>query len=73
MYRFEVMELYSMGSRQLSYGILASVLENDACTYVAYIPDISCDKAFIEELAHRCNEGQLSPMLLLDVVLDALS
>lgn len=73
MYRFEVMELYSMGSRQLSYGILASVLENDACTYVAYIPDISRDKVFVDELAHRCNEGQLSPMHLLDVVLDALS
>lgn len=73
MYRFEVMELYSMGSRQLSYGILASVLENDACTYVAYIPDISCNRAFVEELAHRCSEGQLSPMHLLDVVLDALS
>lgn len=73
MYRFEVMELCSLGSRRPSYGILASVLENDACAYVAYIPDISCDKAFVEELAHRCNEGQLSPMHLLDVVLDALS
>ena len=40
---------------------------------VAYIPDISCNRAFVEELAHRCNEEQLSPMHLLDVVLDALS
>ena len=72
MCRFEVMELYSLGSRQLSYGVLASVLENGACTYLAYIPDISCNRAFVEELAHRCNEEQLSPMHLLDVVLDAL-
>ncbi len=34
MYRFEVMELYSLRSRQPSYGILASVLEKDTCTYV---------------------------------------
>lgn len=51
MCRFEVMELYSLGSRQLSYGVLASVLENGACTYLAYIPDISCNRAFVEELA----------------------
>ena len=53
MYRFKVMELYSMGGRQLSYGILASVLEKDACTHVAYIPDISCNRTFVEDLAHR--------------------
>lgn len=73
MYRFEVMDLHSLGSRQPSYGILASVLENDTCTYIAYIPDISCDRSFVDELAHRCSEGQLSPLHLIDVVLDALS
>lgn len=73
MYHFKVIELHSLDSRQPSYGILASVLENDACTYAACVPDISGDKAFVDELAHRCNEGQLSPMHLLDVVLDALS
>ena len=73
MCRFEVMELYSLGSRQLSYGFWASVLKNDTCTYATYIPDISCDRGFVDELARRCNEGQLSPMHLLDAVLDALS
>ena len=68
MYRFKVMELYSLGSCQLSYGILASVLENDVCTCAAYIPDIYCNRAFAEELALRCNEEQLNPMHLLDVV-----
>ena len=72
MYRFEVMELYSLRSRQPSYGILASVLEKDTCTYVAYIPNISCDRDFVVELAHRCTESQLSPMHLLDIVLDAM-
>ena len=73
MYYFKVMELYSLGSHQPSYGILTSVLESNACTYVACVPDISCDSCFVEELAHRCNEGQLSPMHLIDVVLDALA
>ena len=40
---------------------------------IAYIPNISCDRAFIGELAHWCNVGRISPMHLLDVVLDALS
>jgi hypothetical protein len=71
--RFKVMELYGLGSRQLSYGFWASVLKNDTCTYATYIPDISCDRGFVDELARRCNEGQLSPMHLLDAVLDALS
>ena len=31
MYYFKVMELYSLGSHQPSYGILASVLESNAC------------------------------------------
>ena len=60
--RFKVMELYGLGSRQLSYGFWASVLKND-----------TCDRGFVDELARRCNEGQLSPMHLLDAVLDALS
>ena len=73
MYDFKVIELHSLGSRQPSYGIVASVLENDVCTYAACIPDISRDKAFVDALAQRCTDGQLSPMHLLDVVLDALS
>ena len=52
--RFKVMELYGLGSRQLSYGFWASVLKNDTCTYATYIPDISCDRGFVDELARRC-------------------
>ena len=73
LYHFKVIELNSLGSRLPSYGIMASVLENGVCTYAVCIPDISRDKAFVDELAQRCNDGQLSPMHLLDVVLDALS
>ncbi|MFR2752687.1 MULTISPECIES: DUF6514 family protein [Oscillospiraceae] len=56
----------------MSYGIMASTEENGTCTYTAYIPDISCNKDFVDTLAQRCARGQLSPMHLLDVVLDAL-
>ena len=58
--------------RRMSYGIMASTEENGTCTYTAYIPDISCNKDFVDTLAQRCARGQLSPMHLLDVVLDAL-
>lgn len=47
--------------------------ENDACTYTACIPDISCNKDFVQALAQRCTRGQLSPKHLLDLVLDALA
>jgi len=57
----------------MSYGILAEVRKDGSCSYAAYIPDISCNKAFVDDLAQRCTNGQLSPMHLLDVVLDALS
>lgn len=73
MYCFDVIGLYSPFFRKMSYGILAKVVEDNACTYAAYIPDISCDKSFVDALAQRCTIEQLSPTHLLDVVLDALS
>ena len=73
MYYYKVIEIYDLAFRKPSYGIQAKVEENGICTYVALIPDISCEKDFVEALARRCTVGQLSPMHLLDVVLDALS
>ena len=72
LYQFKVTQLYSPTFRRMSYGIMASTEENGTCTYTAYIPDISCNKDFVDTLAQRCARGQLSPMHLLDVVLDAL-
>lgn len=72
LHRFQVIELYSPAFRQMSYGIMASTEEHGVCTYTACIPDISCNKDFVEGLAQRCTRGQLSPIHLLDVVLDAL-
>lgn len=72
MYHYKVIEMYGPFCKP-SYGIQAEVAEDGICTYVAFIPDISCNKAFVDELAQKCTKGQLSPMHLLEVVLDALS
>ena len=65
--------MYDLAFRKPSYGIQAKVEETTICTYVVLIPGISCDKDCVEALALRCATGQLSPMHLLGVVLDALS
>ena len=69
---FKVTQLQNPFSGRMSYGILAKVVEDDNYSYAAYIPDISCDKSFVDSLALRCSRGQLDPIHLLDVVLDAL-
>lgn len=73
MYQYKVIETNSTASRTPSYGIQAAEEQDGICTYLALIPDISCSKEFVEALARRCTAGQLSPIQLLDVVLDALS
>jgi len=53
-----------------TYGILA--VRADRKQRAAYVPDISTDRAFVSGLAERCTDGQLSPIHLRDVVMDAL-
>lgn len=72
MYYFRVIGTHNPVFGRMSYGIQAEVWQRGSCTYAAYIPDISCNKAFVDKLAQRCTDGRLSPMHLLDVVLDAL-
>ena len=72
LYQFKVTRLYSLTFRRMSYGIVASTEMNGTYTYTAYIPDISCNKGFVEALAQQCTREQLSPIHLIDVVLDAL-
>ena len=55
-----------------SYGILETQLVDGVAEETAYIPAISCDGAAVEQLMHRCARGQLSPVHLLDVVMDAI-
>jgi len=53
-----------------AYGILA--VRVDQRRRAAYVPDVSTDRAFVSGLAERCADGQLSPIHLRDVVMDAL-
>lgn len=55
-----------------TYGILGEEnSENDWHT-VAIVPDVSSNQAFVSQLADKCTKGQLSPIHLLDVIIDAL-
>lgn len=72
MYQYKVIETNSSASHIPSYGIQAAEEKDGICTYAALIPDISCSRDFVEALAQQCTAGQLSPVHLLDVVLDAL-
>ncbi|SFP78511.1 hypothetical protein SAMN05216343_11475 [Oscillibacter sp. PC13] len=56
-----------------AYGLLAEEYADDSWRAIAVVPDISCDKAFVAQLAEKCTRGQLSPIQMLDVVTDALS
>lgn len=66
-------DLYSadIGNYQ-TFGILAFDQIGDEWREVARISDVSVDLQFVADLCARCNEGQLSPIHLRDVVEDAL-
>ena len=55
-----------------SYGIAALLFTDLDWELQAYVSDISPDGSFVLALAQRCTRGQLSPIHLLDVVLNAL-
>ena len=55
-----------------AYSIYAEELTSQGWVHALSIPDVSCDKGFAMQLAEQCTRIQLSPMHLLDVVLDML-
>ncbi len=55
-----------------SFGIRAFQKTECGWREVAFVSDVSTDRAAVEQLARRCTEGQLDPIHLLDVVEDAL-
>ncbi len=61
MYHYRVIEMRGLIFRKPSYGIRAEVQENGICTYATFLPDISCDKDFVEALAatiyHRTTQS----------------
>ena len=58
--------------RYRSFGIRAFQKTECGWREVAFVSDVSTDRAAVEQLARRCTDGQLDPIHLLDVVEDAL-
>lgn len=54
--------------RYRSFGIRAFQKTECGWREVAFVSDVSTDRAAVEQLARRCTEGQLDPIHLLDVV-----
>lgn len=55
-----------------SFGIAAFKICSGRQEQVAFISDVSTDKAFVEQLARRCTEAHLDPVHLKDVALDSI-
>lgn len=55
-----------------AYSICAEQQAPQGYINTLIIPDVSCDKEFAVQLAEQCTRKQLSPLHLLDVVLDML-
>ena len=58
--------------RYITYGIAALLVLAGQQRQVRFVADISPDRAAVQQLAARCNAGQLEPCQLLDVVEDSL-
>ena len=73
MYFYKIVEMRDLFLERTSYGILAKRTEKGVTEDFALIPGISCDREFVQHLVELCERNQLSPIHLLDVVMDALS
>lgn len=72
MYQFRLVEQYDPLFHCWQYGILQEEGEGNSWDTVACIPAVSPDRQFVIDLIGQCARGQLSPVHLFDVVLDAL-
>lgn len=55
------------------YGIRTLEVSSSGSEEVAFVSDVPCEQAFVEQLAALCTRLQLYPCHLYDVVLDAIS
>jgi hypothetical protein len=53
-----------------TYGIIG--VENLDDSVIVFVPDVSTDRTFVEDLARKCTEGCLSPIHLKDVIEDEI-
>ena len=72
LFTYRIVESYDPLLGRTSYGILAREEEDGAIREMAFVPRISGDRAFVQQILERCEQNQLSPLHLLDVVTDAL-
>lgn len=72
LFTYRIVESYDPLLGRTSYGILAREEEDGAIREMAFVPRISGNRAFVQQILERCEKNQLSPLHLLDVVTDAL-
>jgi len=58
--------------RYRSFGIMALRHTSRGRERLAYVPDVTTDRAFAAALARRCNRAELSPIHLRDFIADTL-
>ena len=58
--------------RYRSFGIMAARFSLQGAEALAYVPDVSTDRALAAALARRCTRSMLSPDHLRDFILDTL-
>lgn len=73
LFRYQAIEMDDKQDGHTSYGLLAERLEDDGWKSVAFVSDISCNREFVSNLAEKCSVGQLDPIHIYDVVIDAIS
>ncbi|MBS4785377.1 MAG: hypothetical protein KH009_04625 [Clostridiales bacterium] len=72
MYEFLLVKRYDSFYSCYQYGILQREYDMGSWRTAACIPDIACNEEFVTKLITRCSSGLLSPVHLLDVVMDSL-
>ena len=73
MLRYKAVKTENRELKCTCYGLVAEKFENESWNTVGIIEDVSSSKEFVMSLARRCSSGQLDPIHMLDVVLDAIS
>lgn len=73
LYRFSVIQQESSEFQCPVYGIVQEEHTGSGWQEVGRIPNVSPDRRLVEDLAERFTREQLSPLHLLDAVMDAIT
>ena len=71
-YCYTLLTLEEPGRRQQSYGLLAKEYLDDRWVNVAAVAPFASDRGKVLQIAEKCSAMQLSPIHILDVVMDCL-